>query len=48
MTCTVCDKTILPTESRTSINDVHYHGECFARQAAKPKKPEVRHPEKHP
>ena len=38
MTCCVCDRIILPTESRTSINDTHYHGGCFERQAAKREK----------
>jgi hypothetical protein len=39
LTCCVCNKIILPTESCTSINNDHYHGQCFDRQLAKREKP---------
>jgi hypothetical protein len=40
MICRVCYQIILATESCTSINNDHYHGRCFDRQAAKREKPD--------
>jgi len=40
MTCCVCHKIILATESCTSINDDHYHGHCFERRATTREKPD--------
>jgi len=40
MICCVCYQIILATESGTSINNDHYHGRCFDRQAAKREKPD--------
>ena len=33
MMCCACEKPILPAESCTTINEAHYHGQCFERQA---------------
>ena len=35
MTCRVCHKIILATESHTFINDDHYHRHCLERQTTK-------------